>query len=113
MRTKISVLIPCYNAAETVREALQSIQQQTFSDLEIVAVDDGSTDMTLAILRQMAQDDPRLHIISCKHAGIVETLNEGLTHCHAPLVARMDADDISLPKRFELQVKAFKEKHDN
>jgi len=103
MHTQISVLMPCYNAAGTVREALQSIQRQTFSDFEIVAVDDGSTDTTLAILRQLAQDDPRLHIISCKHAGIVETLSEGLAHCRAPLVARMDADDFAHPERLGLQ----------
>lgn len=103
MCAKVSVLMPCYNASLTIREAVESIQRQTLTDFELIAVDDGSTDATLEILRELAQGDHRLDIISCKHRGIVETLATGLENCHSGFVARMDADDFAYPERLALQ----------
>jgi glycosyltransferase involved in cell wall biosynthesis len=100
---KISVLMPCYNAAETLEEALQSLANQTFTDFEIVAVDDGSTDDTQAILQAWARRDPRLRALAQPHRGILAALNLGLGDCRGEYIARMDADDRCHPERLELQ----------
>jgi len=96
--------MPCYNAAATITEALESLSNQTFSEFEIIAVDDGSTDNTLAILQTWAARDTRLRVLSRPHEGIITALNAGLEACRARYVARMDADDICHPKRLERQV---------
>lgn len=100
---KVSILIPIYNAESTIRQALVSVQRQTLRDFEVVAIDDGSTDGTGAILRSMAADEPRLRIIGTSHSGIVSALNIGIDECRGKLVARMDADDICHPRRLEMQ----------
>lgn len=107
---RVSVLMPCYNAAKTLPEALASLTNQTLTDLEIVVVDDGSRDASLEILHQWEQDDPRLRVLTQPHAGIVRALNLGLAACQAPFIARMDADDRSHPQRLEKQVR-FLETH--
>ena len=99
----ISVLMPCYNTADTIEEALESLSGQTFSDFEIVAVDDGSTDKAAAILQGWQRRDPRLRVIHQAHAGILVALNRGLAACRAPLVARMDGDDRCPPERLASQ----------
>ena len=95
--------MPCYNAAETLEEALSSITRQTLEDFELVAVDDGSTDTSFVILQAWASNDRRIHPISLPHRGIVTALNTGLQACQAPYVARMDTDDRSHPKRLARQ----------
>lgn len=99
--TKISVLLPVYNGEETILNALESLWQQTFPDFEVVLVNDGSTDETQALLNSCS--DPRLRIVSLPHRGIASALNAGLSCCCAPLVARMDADDIAQPDRLQKQ----------
>jgi glycosyltransferase involved in cell wall biosynthesis len=100
---KVSVLMPCYNAAGTLDEALESLTCQTLADFEIVAVEDGSTDGTPAILQAWAVREPRLRVIALPHSGIVNALNAGLEACRAAYLARMDADDRSHPHRLALQ----------
>ncbi|MBN2499851.1 MAG: glycosyltransferase, partial [Anaerolineales bacterium] len=99
----VSILLPCYNAADTLEAALASLRAQTLADFEIVAVDDGSTDDTLAVLEKWAKEDERIHIIRQPHGGIVTALNAGLATCRGEYVARMDADDLSRPERLALQ----------
>jgi glycosyltransferase involved in cell wall biosynthesis len=106
----VSVLLPCYNAAATLREALDSLSRQSLTDFEIVAVDDGSSDKTAEILDHRASTDPRLRIITQPHSGIIKALNRGLAACRAPYVARMDSDDCSLPERLALQA-AYLDRH--
>lgn len=106
----VSVLLPCYNSAGTLSEALESLARQTLGDFEAIAVDDGSTDATPEILRSWAQRDPRFKPLSCAHVGLVAALNAGLARCQAPNVARMDSDDRSLPERLARQV-AFLDAH--
>lgn len=101
---QIDVLIPAFNAANTIVEAVQSIQRQTFSELAIHVIDDGSTDDTGARLRALMADDSRIKLHSQKNCGIVDALNKGLDHCTAPYVARLDADDIAHPDRLAAQV---------
>lgn len=99
----ISVLMPCYNAALTLPEALESLICQTLQDFEVIIVDDGSSDASPRILAAWAAAHPRLRVISQPHRGIVAALNTGLGSCRAELVARMDADDRSNPARLERQ----------
>ncbi len=100
----VSVVLPVYNAARWLPRALASISAQTFQDFDFIAVDDGSTDDSLAILRRHAGDDPRLRVISRPNTGIVGALNDGLAAARGWLIARMDADDEAMPDRFARQV---------
>lgn len=102
--------MPCYNAAATLDEALESLASQTLPDFEIVAVEDGSSDATRQILRAWAGRERRLRLLERPHAGIVGALNAGLEVCAAPYVARMDTDDHSFPERLALQA-AYLEAH--
>lgn len=101
---KVSVLMPCYNAADTLEEALDSLAEQSLQDYELVVVEDGSRDNTLRILEKRARQDSRLRVIRQSHAGIVAALNLGLQVCQSDFVARMDADDRALPERLAHQV---------
>ncbi len=100
----VSVLLPCYNAADTLHEALESLAGQTLRDFEVVAVDDGSRDGTARLLQAWAARDGRFRFIRQEHGGIIQALNAGLQACRAPYIARLDADDRSHPQRLELQV---------
>jgi glycosyltransferase involved in cell wall biosynthesis len=102
-KPKVSVLMPCYNAATTLEEALDSLSVQSLEDYELVAVDDGSSDGTLEILQQRANDDARICVLAQPHQGIITALNAGLKTCRAEIVARMDADDRAHPQRLEKQ----------
>ncbi len=99
-----SVLIPVRNAAATIVEALESVASQTFDDFECVIVDDGSTDSTPTIIGEFAGRDSRFKIFRRPAYGMVQSLNFGLEQCRGELIARMDADDICRPERFEKQV---------
>ena len=99
----ISILMPVWNAAATLRAALRSVQGQSFREWELVAVNDGSTDGSLEILDQAAQKDRRIRILTGAHAGHVEALRSAARLASAPLLARMDADDVMHPRRLILQ----------
>ena len=103
MAPAISVLMPVFNAQRYLAAAIDSILSQTFTDFELVIVNDGSTDDSPAILEDFARHDPRIRIISRPNTGIVGALNDGLAECRAEFIARMDADDLSRPTRFALQ----------
>jgi glycosyltransferase involved in cell wall biosynthesis len=96
---KVSVLMPCFNVAETLNETLESIQAQKYRDFEVVAVDDGSEDNTPEILAQWAQKDDRFKPLYVEHGGIIPALNAGLEACRGEYVARMDADDLMHSQR--------------
>jgi cellulose synthase/poly-beta-1,6-N-acetylglucosamine synthase-like glycosyltransferase len=102
--TVVSVLMPCYNAADTVDDAVDSILKQSFGNFELIVVDDGSTDSTGDRLQDWASKDPRVRVLSLSHAGIIEALNAGLVACTTGLIARMDADDRAHPERLAKQV---------
>jgi glycosyltransferase involved in cell wall biosynthesis len=101
---QVDVLIPAYNAQTTIREAVESIQRQTFRDIRIVIVDDGSADNTAALLRDMAADDNRIFVLTKQNGGIVDALNDGLAICNAEFIARHDADDIAYSDRLAVQI---------
>lgn len=99
----VSVLLPCWNAGATLDEALESILSQTYTDFEIICVDDGSTDNTLEILQSQARKDPRFVILAEPHRGVVSAANRGLEACRGEIIIRMDADDRCHPERIEKQ----------
>jgi glycosyltransferase involved in cell wall biosynthesis len=103
MTVSVDVLIPAYNAVETIRSAVESIQRQTLSDIRIHIVDDGSTDGTAACLASMAAADARIVVHAKTNGGIVDALNHGLQYCTAQFVARHDADDLADPIRLAVQ----------
>jgi hypothetical protein len=100
----ISVLMPVYNAGRFLPAALDSILAQTFADFELIAIDDGSRDGSADVLAEFAARDPRIRVVGQENRGIVATLNRALELARAPLVARMDADDLSRPDRFAKQI---------
>jgi glycosyltransferase involved in cell wall biosynthesis len=100
----VTVLIPAWNAAGFIAEAIDSIRLQTFREFELLIVDDGSTDATREIVAARAAEDPRIRLLARPHRGPSAAANAGLAKCRSPIVARMDADDICLPGRLEQQV---------
>ncbi len=103
-RPKVSVIMPSYNGVRFVSQSLQSLLQQTFTDFEIVVVDDGSAQPTRDVLHAVAKTDSRIRLHFSEHAGLVATLNKALALARGHLVARLDHDDISLPTRLARQV---------
>lgn len=100
---KITVLMPVYNCELYIKEAIDSILNQTFSDFEFLIIDDASTDKTLSIIK--TYNDSRIQLIEKPvNSGYTNSLNYGLTIAKGKYIARMDGDDISLPDRFEKQV---------
>lgn len=100
---RVTVLMPTYNVAPYVREAIDSVMQQTYTNFELLVIDDCSTDDTVSVVRSI--NDPRIHIIQNeKNVGLAENLNRGLSHITTEYVARMDGDDIAEPRWLEREV---------
>lgn len=108
----ISVLLPVHNAARYLRAAVAGILAQTHRDLELIAVDDGSTDASGRILEACAAADPRVRLISRPNTGIVGALNDGLAVARGEFIARMDADDLASPDRLRGQLEHLREHHE-
>ena len=101
----VNILLPVYNAESYLSDALNSLFAQSYSDFEIIAIDDGSTDSSLHILNSYAAADHRLHVYHfIQNQGLLKTLVFGLDKCTADFIFRMDADDISHPHRIEKQL---------
>lgn len=110
-KPKISIVMPVYNGQKYLRVAIDSILSQTLTDFEYIIIDDGSTDNTKKILSSYS--DPRIVVITHpKNLGIVKSLNEGLVRSKGIYIARMDADDISVPDRLEQQYRYMSENTD-
>jgi len=103
----VSILLPVRNEARYLPAALSSIFRQTMESWELVAVDDFSTDETPEILAEAARLDRRVRVVKPSSPGLVNALNAGLAVCRGEAVARMDGDDISHPRRLELQMAAL------
>jgi len=99
-----------YNGELYLRESLESVLRQSFRDFEFVIIDDGSTDATPSILEQCEKSDPRVRVTRQEHAGVAAALVAGCARSRGRLLARIDADDVALPTRFEHQV-AFLDAH--
>ena len=100
---KITVLMPLFNGERFVREAIESILNQTFTDFEFLIIDDGSTDGSVEIFA--SYDDPRIRLITNgENLGVTASLNRGVDLARGEYLARMDCDDVSLPTRLAEQV---------
>ena len=107
-KPKVSVIMSVYNGEKYLREAIESILNQTFTDFEFIIVNDGSTDNSLEIIQ--SYNDERIRIINNeKNIGLTKSLNKALKQAKGEYIARQDADDISLPNRFEEQMGYFEE----
>lgn len=96
---KISVVLPVYNGEKYLKESIDSILNQTFSDFEFIIVNDGSTDKTEEIIE--SYNDGRIKYFKKENSGIVDSLNYGIEKSNTDLIVRMDADDISNPSRLQ------------
>jgi glycosyltransferase involved in cell wall biosynthesis len=99
----VSVILPVYNSEKYIFEAIQSILEQTYTNFELLILDDGSTDNTLSIIENF-KDERVILFKSEKNFGIVHQLNKGIDNSKGEFIARMDADDISFHERFEKQI---------
>ncbi len=101
----VSVLLPVFNGQTYLENAIDSILTQTITNFELIIIDDGSTDQTKQLLDRYQRQDSRIKILTNSHnLGMAASLNKGLALCQGQYIARMDADDISLPARFEKQI---------
>jgi glycosyltransferase involved in cell wall biosynthesis len=101
---EISVVMPVYNAAAYLEEAVRSILGQTFRDFEFIIINDGSTDATASILKRYAGLDSRIRLYHQENQGMMSALNRGCQLARGQYIARMDADDVSLPQRLQRQL---------
>ncbi len=103
-------MLPVYNGERYLSEAIESVLGQTFSNFEFIIINDGSTDNTGSILDHYQQQDARIKLYTQANQGLIASLNTGCSMARGRYIARMDADDISLPQRFKRQVE-FMEEH--
>lgn len=99
-----SVILPVYNGGEYLDAAIESVLGQSFTDFELLLLNDGSTDASLDRLNHYAALDARCKVHSWTNRGLIQTLNVGLRLAHADILIRMDADDVCRPNRFERQI---------
>jgi glycosyltransferase involved in cell wall biosynthesis len=107
MKPLVSVVMPVHNAGKTVEVAVESVRGQSWGDLEIVAVDDGSTDASPDLLARQARMDPRVRLLTPGRVGLVRALQLGCEAARGAFIARMDADDWSAPDRLARQMRVM------
>ncbi len=108
-RPRVSVVIPTYNRAGAVCEAVQSALDQTYSDLEVIVVDDGSTDDTAQRVGERFGGDARVVLVSQPHSGPGAARNRGIERARGELIAFLDSDDVWYPEKLELQLRRLDE----
>ncbi len=106
----ISIIIPAYNAEQTIQETIESALKQTFTDFELIVVDDGSSDSTVEIVSNIA--DPRVRLIASAHAGASASRNQGFSQSTGEFVAFLDADDLWTSDKLEAQLLALQNNPD-
>jgi glycosyltransferase involved in cell wall biosynthesis len=104
----VSVVIPAYNAAQTISETITSALGQTYRDLEVIVVDDGSDDSTKEVVQRHAAVDPRLHYVFQANAGVAAARNRGIAEARGTFIATLDADDLWYPTKIERQIERFR-----
>jgi glycosyltransferase involved in cell wall biosynthesis len=104
MAALVDVILPTLDDIATIRPSIESLLNQTLTDLRVIVIDDGSSMPSACLLKDIAASDPRITLVRQENAGIVDALNRGLTFTDAPFVARQDGDDISAPDRLSRQV---------
>ncbi len=108
---KISIIMPAYNAQAYIRQAIQSVRQQTFTDWELILVEDCSSDQTLSLIQQAAKEEPRIHLIQNSYnLGVSQSRNAGIAQAKGEWLAFLDSDDCWHPEKLAHQLD-FAEKH--
>lgn len=110
MQPAISVILPVYNAQRTVAETIASVIDQTYGNFEFLIINDGSTDGSGAIIDHAAKQDDRIRVWHQSNSGFAFSLNRMIDHARGAYLARIDADDIATPERFQLQL-AYMQSH--
>lgn len=105
---KISVIIPVYNTEKYVEASVRSVMNQTYGNLEIICVDDGSTDGSLDILHRLAKEDGRITVLAKPNGGAGDTRNYGIEHSDSEWLCFLDSDDAIAPDAFDLLSASFK-----
>lgn len=101
----VSVIIPAYNAEKTILETIESLQEQTLSDFEIIVINDGSTDRTIELLSALS--DPRLKVFSYENGGLPTARNRGISHATGEFISFIDADDLWTSDKLQAQIEAL------
>jgi teichuronic acid biosynthesis glycosyltransferase TuaG len=110
MNPTVSVIIPAYNASKFIKETVNSARNQTLNDIEIIIIDDCSTDNTFELMKEMALEDSRIKIFKGEqNMGVAKVRNKGFELATGKYAALLDADDLWLPEKLERQVKIAKE----
>ena len=109
----VSVIIPAFNALETLAATLASVRAQTHVNLEIIVVDDGSRDDTALLARRIAEDDPRIRVLRQANAGVAAARNHGIQEAHGQYLAFIDADDLWAPTKIAAQMAALETNGDD
>ncbi len=104
----VSVVMSVYNGRPYMRAAVQSMLKQTLQDFELIIVNDGSTDGSGEVLNQLSESEDRIRVFHQENRGLAAALNRGIKNARGKYIARMDADDVSRPHRFERQIKALR-----
>jgi len=100
-RPLVSIVVPCYQSGETIERTIKSIQAQSIEDWELIAVDDGSKDNTLSVLRGLAENEPRMRVVSQENGGVSAARNAGMALARGEWMSFVDADDHLLPHALE------------
>ena len=104
---RFSIIMPCYNAAETLMDTLDSLRSQSFSDWEMLCIDDGSTDATTRLLTDAAAQDPRIRLLDNPERGPSAARNVAITEANGDLLAFCDADDLWMADKLNRMNAAF------
>jgi len=109
---RVSVIIPAYNAAATVERTIASVLNQSYTNLEVLVVDDGSTDETAALVQQMVDVAGRIRLLQKPNGGLVSARNHGIAHATGEFIAPVDADDLWHPQKIAKQVALMRKRGD-
>ncbi len=109
---RVSIVMPVYNGACFIAEALASVQSEPGIDLEIIVVDDGSTDETTRVVSSISERDQRIRLLQCEHRGVSPTRNVGVTAATGEYVTFLDSDDLCPPGRIARQAKKLADRPD-
>ncbi|MBL1232163.1 MAG: hypothetical protein CMD31_06210 [Flavobacteriales bacterium] len=107
MKTLVSIIIPCYNAKKYIAETIESVINQSYSNWELIIVNDGSTDNSATILNQFSEKDNRIQLINKSNSGVSDTRNKGLEVANGEFITFLDADDVWHITNLEKKVKFF------
>lgn len=109
MSDLVSIIIPCYNQGEYIKETLQSVFSQTYENIEVIIINDGSTDNSDEIIGALIKEHPSIQYISVPNSGVSKARNIGIAKASGKFVLPLDADDIILPEYTKMAIEAFKE----